>query len=79
MIKVIDYKASEWLNSNMAKYLRPSTLFGDKFERYLSEAEEQEKAEEVARTKPLRFTSFDPEAALRAAYDKSYGGLGNGT
>lgn len=35
--KVIDIKASEWLNSEMAKYLRPETLFGTKFESYLNQ------------------------------------------
>lgn len=35
--KVIDNKASEWLNSDMSKYLRPETLFGNKFEGYLNQ------------------------------------------
>ncbi len=35
--KVIDIKASEWLGSDMEKYLRPSTLFGSKFESYLNQ------------------------------------------
>lgn len=36
--KVIDNKCSEWLNDNhMNKYLRPQTLFGDKFENYLNQ------------------------------------------
>ncbi len=35
--RVIDIKASEWLNDeNMNKYLRPDTLFGSKFEIYLN-------------------------------------------
>ena len=34
---VIDVKASQWLNSDMEKYLRPETLFGNKFENYLNE------------------------------------------
>lgn len=34
---VIDKKCSEWLNNrDMAKYLRPETLFGSKFESYLN-------------------------------------------
>lgn len=34
--KVIDIKVSEWLSdANMQKYLRPETLFGNKFESYL--------------------------------------------
>ncbi len=36
--KVIDNKCFEWIgNSDMAKYLRPETLFGPKFEGYLNE------------------------------------------
>lgn len=36
-IKVIDKKCAEWLGTDYAKYLRPSTLFGGKFESYLNE------------------------------------------
>ncbi|UBH16377.1 conserved phage C-terminal domain-containing protein [Macrococcus armenti] len=35
---VIDYQASLWLHNDMAKYLRPETLFGTKFEGYLNSA-----------------------------------------
>lgn len=35
--KVIDNKVSEWLNTDMEKYLRPETLFGTKFESYLNQ------------------------------------------
>lgn len=36
--KVIDNKAASWLNdSKMCKFLRPETLFGNKFEGYLNE------------------------------------------
>ncbi|MGM8137485.1 phage replisome organizer N-terminal domain-containing protein [Enterococcus italicus] len=36
--KVIDVKSSQWLNSkDMNKYLRPATLFGNKFDDYLNE------------------------------------------
>ena len=35
---VIDYKSSEWLNNDMYIYLRPDTLFGNKFEGYLQNA-----------------------------------------
>lgn len=34
--KVIDKKCAEWLGSDMAKFLRPETLFGTKFESYLN-------------------------------------------
>lgn len=35
--KVIDIKATEWLGTDFEKYLRPSTLFGSKFEGYLNQ------------------------------------------
>lgn len=34
---VIDTKAREWLRTEQAKYLRPETLFGTKFEGYLQQ------------------------------------------
>lgn len=34
---VIDKKVLEWKNTDMAKYLRPATLFGTKFESYLNQ------------------------------------------
>jgi uncharacterized phage protein (TIGR02220 family) len=34
---VIDKKVTEWKNTDMAKYLRPETLFGTKFEGYLNQ------------------------------------------
>ncbi|PEE23569.1 replication protein [Bacillus toyonensis] len=34
---VIDTKAKEWLRTEQAKYLRPETLFGTKFEGYLQQ------------------------------------------
>jgi uncharacterized phage protein (TIGR02220 family) len=39
--KVIDHKVSEWRDDpKMKKYIRPATLFGDKFNGYLVEAHE---------------------------------------
>lgn len=35
--KVIDNKVSEWVNTDMEKYIRPETLFGPKFEGYLNQ------------------------------------------
>jgi uncharacterized phage protein (TIGR02220 family) len=35
--RVIDTKVAEWANSDMAKFLRPETLFGTKFESYLNQ------------------------------------------
>ena len=35
--KVIDIKSSQWLDNDMCKFLRPETLFSNKFEGYLNE------------------------------------------
>jgi len=37
--KVIDTKYNEWFKTDMAKFLRPETLFGNKFEGYLNQIE----------------------------------------
>lgn len=42
---VIDKKCDEWLYTDMAKYLRPETLFGTKFEGYLNQKNKQSKKE----------------------------------
>lgn len=36
-IKVIDNKCSDWKGTEWEKYLRPETLFGNKFENYLNQ------------------------------------------
>jgi|SRR5690625_3690090 len=38
--KVIDKKVKEWTGTDMAKYIRPETLFGNKFEGYLNQEQE---------------------------------------
>ncbi|QKE60407.1 replication initiation protein [Streptococcus phage smHBZ8] len=40
--KVIDIKCNEWLNTSMSKYLRPETLFSNKFEGYLNQQPKQQ-------------------------------------
>jgi uncharacterized phage protein (TIGR02220 family) len=42
--KVFEVKRNEWDGTDMAKYLRPSTLLGTKFDEYLSQAENAFKA-----------------------------------
>lgn len=41
--KVIDTKTSQWKNTNMDKFLRPQTLFGENFEGYLNEKNKEGK------------------------------------
>jgi hypothetical protein len=55
---VIDKKVSEWKGTDMEQYLRPSTLFGTKFESYLNAPGKQDQA------KP---TSYDSKAFQQKA------------
>ena len=49
--KVIDNKCTEWLGTEWEKYLRPDTLFGNKFEGYLNgKATPPKKADKAAPT-----------------------------
>ncbi len=57
--KVIDIKSAEWKGTDMAKFLRPETLFGTKFESYLNQAPatKYDHKEELGR----RFENVDEE------------------
>jgi len=47
--KVIDVKFNEWIdNEEMEKFLRPETLFGNKFEGYLNQESERKVVDEYA-------------------------------
>lgn len=58
-IKVIDVKCFEWKGTDMEKYLRPETLFGNKFESYLNQKISQRSEEEYESV----FRSSDPNDA----------------
>lgn len=58
-IKVIDIKSNEWKGTNFEKYLRPQTLFGNKFENYLN----QKKGE--------NYGSFEQNTKQSAEFDFS--------
>lgn len=45
--KVVEIKCKEWLNSEMDIYLRPETLFGNKFEGYLNQNQKQQIMEQA--------------------------------
>lgn len=52
--EVIDYKCSEWINTDYAKYLRPSTLFNKtKFLQYLEESSFSKNNPNKAENKPV--------------------------
>lgn len=56
---VIDVKSKQWLNDGqMEKYLRPETLFGNRFESYLNEAP---KKKEKQKTETFSFDTFFEE------------------
>ena len=57
-MKVIDKKHREWTGTEFARYLRPITLFGDKFESYLN-------APEIVRKQAQNPSAPKPEAAFR--------------
>ena len=48
--KVIDIKYNEWYKTDMAKFLRPETLFGNKFESYLNQLEDNKDNKEAPTT-----------------------------
>lgn len=48
---VIRKKSDEWAGTDMAKYLRPETLFGSKFEGYLNAPEDQKAKERAEKDK----------------------------
>ena len=59
---VIDKKYEEWKGTDMEKFLRPETLFGNKFEGYLNGKVNKS----VPASKP-RYGNFDPNEAFKAA------------
>lgn len=54
---VIDKKSQEWLNTDYERYLRPETLFGNKFESYLNQKPKKMTTKELAPM--LDFSEFD--------------------
>ena len=56
---MINNKASDWLNTEYARYLRPSTLFGDKFEEYLNKPHSQNNS------------TFETDEFFKAALERS--------
>ncbi|HEP7770432.1 conserved phage C-terminal domain-containing protein [Streptococcus ictaluri] len=45
---VIDVKVAEWKDTDFAKFLRPATLFGNKFENYVNQTLTQKQASKLA-------------------------------
>lgn len=65
---VIDKKCAEWLNNrDMAQYLRPETLFGNKFESYLNA-----RTAPRSNTRAQTFYHLNPAAAAAAIDDEGH-------
>ena len=60
---VIDKKYSEWSGTEFAKFLRPETLFGNKFSRYLNQVEPPGNVP--------RFSTYDPAEVLASAVERA--------
>lgn len=62
--KVIDIKCNDWLNNNeMNKFLRPETLFGNKFESYLNQSSNKQitvKSNETNSIENIQSINFKP-------------------
>jgi len=72
--KVIDIKTKKWLNCDFEKYLRPETLFGEKFEGYLNENKDRptiNKIKAIETEDPSKFTPMPPE--FKKEIDKMLG------
>lgn len=69
---VIDKKAAEWMGTEWQKYLRPVTLFGDKFETYLNEEIAPKKSDKKPHETETH--SFETDDFFAAALEKTYGG-----
>lgn len=67
---VIDKKCAEWIGTDMEKYLRPETLFGNKFEGYLN-AKNAPKCNGTHEKQ--RYGTFDPTEAFDRALERTYG------
>jgi len=63
MIIVIDKKYADWFNTDQEQYLRPSTLFGDKFEEYLNAKSKEQRLKSAKFAKNL-FEKFEGAAKL---------------
>ena len=69
---VIDKKVAEWTGTEFAKFIRPSTLFGTKFESYLNEQLSKAKSE----NKFNNFTgrSYDFDSLEQQLMESQFGG-----
>lgn len=68
---VINKKAKEWQNTDMAQYLRPETLFGTKFEGYLNQPEvRNNRRSPISRAEQERQEAINVVNELIAEYEE---------
>lgn len=65
MYKVIDKKFDEWKGTEYAKFLRPSTLFGKKFDEYLNQVP-------VEKAPATRFHNFEQRSYKPGELEKLF-------
>jgi len=70
---VIDKKSKEWLNTDMDKFLRPETLFSNKFDGYLQQKEVKEKTDNFSNFEQ-RYKGYTGEELDKIARRKFNGG-----
>lgn len=68
--KVIDTKTKEWLNTPSDKYLRPETLFGNKFESYLNQKEIKPNRQNIDRSTPYGWEAEDTGIKFKTLGEK---------
>lgn len=56
--KVIDNKCNEWIGTDFQKFLRPETLFGNKFDSYLNQMVTKKSNQEIAYDKVSEATKL---------------------
>lgn len=70
---VIDKKCSEWIGTEWARFLRPSTLFGTKFEEYLHTPQRAAQNAQKPSSAVFENQSYDTDSALLEALTRTYG------
>ena len=69
--EVIDKKVKEWKGTEMEKYLRPETLFGTKFERYLNQKKATGRNSKIGEYMQRDYSKDDYEKMFEKATDFS--------
>ena len=74
-VTVIDKKCDEWLDTEMAIYLRPETLFGSKFDGYLNQPVKTRKQEQKSSNPFLEMLKEEGEQYEQNGDFEAYGSI----